>query len=62
MMTKVIPEMIAGLVDNVWAVLRRQRQADPEDEGRLAEGWQRTNMFFSSTIAQKILSPSSRTL
>ena len=57
MMTKVIPEMITGLVDNVWG---RVGEGSAKltlriEGGRLAEGWQRTNMFFSPTDLTKML-------
>jgi len=57
MMTKVIPEMITGLVDNVWGRVGEgsAKLTLKIEGGRLAEGWQRTNMFFSSTDLTKIL-------
>jgi len=57
MMTKVIPEMITGLVDNVWGRVGEgsAKLTLKIEGGRLAEGWQRTNMFFSSTDLTKVL-------
>lgn len=49
LMTKVIPEMLIGLVDNVWG---RNGEGSAKitmmiEGGGLVDGWQRTNMFFS---------------
>jgi hypothetical protein len=55
MMTKVIPEMVTGLVDNVWGRIGEgsAKITLKIEGGRLAEGWQRTNMFFSSSDLTK---------
>jgi hypothetical protein len=57
MMTKVIPEMVTGLVDNVWGRVGEgsAKITFKIEGGRLVEGWQRTNMFFSSTDLSKTL-------
>ncbi|MDO9508821.1 MAG: SpoIVB peptidase S55 domain-containing protein [Thermovirgaceae bacterium] len=57
LMTKVIPEMLIGLVDNVWG---RTGEGSAKitlkiEGGGLADGWQRTNLFFSSTDIGKDL-------
>ena len=57
LMTKVIPEMLIGLVDNVWG---RTGEGSAKvtvkiEGGGLAEGWQRTNMFFSSSDIGKAM-------
>jgi len=49
LMTKVIPEMLVGLADNVWG---RTGEGSAKitmkiEGGGLVDGWQRTNMFFS---------------
>lgn len=59
MMTKVIPEMVTGLVDNVWGRIGEgsAKVTLKIEGGRLAEGWKRTNMFFSATdLAKNMLS------
>ncbi len=59
MMTKVIPEMVTGLVDNVWGRIGEgsAKVTMKIEGGRLAEGWKRTNMFFSATdLAKNMLS------
>ena len=57
MMTKVIPEMVTGLVDNVWGRVGEgsAKITFKIEGGGLVEGWQRTNMFFSSTDLSKTL-------
>ncbi len=57
MMTKVIPELVTGLVDNVWGRVGAgsAKITFKIEGGGLVEGWQRTNMFFSSTDLSKTL-------
>lgn len=57
LMTKVIPEMLIGMVDNIWG---RTGEGSAKitmkvEGGGLVDGWQRTNMFFSSSDIGKAM-------
>lgn len=57
LMTEVMPEMLIGLVDNVWG---RKGEGSAKitmeiEGGGLVDGWQRTNMFFSPTDIGKVM-------
>lgn len=57
LMTEVIPEMLVGLVDNVWG---RTGEGSAKitmkiEGGKLVDGWQRTNMFFSTSDIAKAM-------
>ena len=56
-MTKVIPEMLNGLIDNVWGRVGEgsAKLTMKIEGGGLVEGWQRTNMFFSPTDLGKTM-------
>ena len=57
MMTKVIPEMVTGLVDNVWGRIGEgsAKISLKIEGGKLVDGWRRTNMFFSTTDLAKTM-------
>lgn len=56
-MTKVIPEMLNGLIDNVWGRIGEgsAKVTMKIEGGGLVDGWQRTNMFFSPTDLGKTM-------